>query len=55
MKRRALLKDDHPHAGKAGELIEVNAVGGELVAKIRLDGAYEGECYAFPGQWTPTR
>jgi hypothetical protein len=52
--RRVLLLARHPHAGKAGTIIGVEKLDGAQALKIRLDGAYEGECFAFRGDYKLT-
>jgi hypothetical protein len=52
--RRVLLKPGHPHAGKVGTVKAVEHMLSDTALRIELDGAYDGECMAFPGDYRLT-
>lgn len=49
--RRVVLKAGHPHAGRAGTVVALEYMLSDTALRVALDGAYDGECMAFPGDY----
>lgn len=49
--KQVQLRPSHPHKGQTGRIVATKQIDGETAVRIRLDAAYGGECFAFPGHW----